>query len=150
MTSTFFPCPQQILNEPSNKTSLSETMKIGISKQFSSPFFLQPFPKGSFILKNYCNSQSVLVSPIWCKKKFAQKFETINVPIQSELAKIMNSLKLYMLSLSCAKSPVSSFSVFFRQGKQPAKWVQSFFEGACINFMVQLCFTRNLQKISLR
>ena len=73
MTSPFLPCPQQILNEPSNKTSLSETMKIGISKQFSSPFFLQPFPKGSFILKNYCNSQSVLLSPIWCTKKVCTK-----------------------------------------------------------------------------
>ena len=121
-------------------------MKIGISKQFSSPFFFTTFSQRISILKNFCNSQSVLVSPIWCKKKFAQKFETVNVSIQSELAKIMNSLKLYMLSLSCAKSPVSSFSVFFRQGKQPVKWVYTLSEGACINF-IQLCVSQEIYKI---
>ena len=81
------------------------------------------------------------------QKKFAQKFETVNVSIQSELAKIMNSLKLYMLSLSCAKSPVSSFSVFFRQGKQPEKWVHTLSEGACLNF-IHICFYEKSTKDS--
>ena len=136
MTSPFLPCPQQILNEPSNKTSLSETMKIGISKQFSSPFY-NIFPKDLSFLKTTVIANQFYLVQFGAQKKFAQKFESINVSIQSELAKIMNSLKLYMLSLSCAKSPVSSFSVFFRQGKQPVNWVHTLSEGACINFMIQ-------------
>ena len=51
MTSPFLACPQQILNEPSNKTPLSETIKIGISKQFFPPSFYNLFPKDLSFLK---------------------------------------------------------------------------------------------------
>ena len=68
MTSPFLPCP------PTNsKWTLKQntTFRNNENRNFKTVFFpllLQPFPKGSSILKNFCNSQSVLVSPIWCKK----------------------------------------------------------------------------------
>ena len=146
MTSPFLSCPQQILNEPSNKTSLSETMKIGISKQFSSPFFFNLFPKDLSFFKTTLIANQFKLVQFGAKKSLHKSLRPLMYLYN------LNWLKLWTAwNCTCCRyrAPNLQFlpSLYFsaKANSQKSGFIPFLREHGSISF--KFVFMRNVQTI---